>query len=83
MKTLFFILLISITNICFAEITPDNDATAKGIISGVVIDKQSQKPVEYANIVLYNKSDSAMVTGTITLPEGKFNLKNIKTEIII
>lgn len=78
MKSLIFILLLGITNICIAEITPDNDAAAKGIISGVVIDKQSQKPIEYANIVLYNKSDSAMVTGTITSPEGKFNLKNIK-----
>lgn len=78
MKTFIFILLSGITNICFALITPENDAASKGSISGFVIDKQSQKPVEYANIVLYKTSDSSMVTGTISLPDGKFEIKGIK-----
>lgn len=48
-----------------------------GVITGKVIDKDLSKPMEYANLVLYNTADSTMVTGTITDMEGIFELKDI------
>ncbi|MBZ0178082.1 MAG: TonB-dependent receptor family protein [Melioribacteraceae bacterium] len=52
---------------------------AKGSnISGQVLDLNESKPLEFANIVLFNKSDSSQITGGITNPEGYFSLENVK-----
>lgn len=48
-----------------------------GTISGKVVDSEDEKPVEYANIVLYAHRDSSMVTGTITRPDGSFKLEKL------
>ncbi|MDD5570605.1 MAG: outer membrane beta-barrel family protein [Bacteroidales bacterium] len=70
----FFVLI----NLCFAQVPAiNNNEKGNGTISGEVFDKQTNKPVEYANVVLYNQLDSQMVTGTITSTDGKFLLKNI------
>ncbi len=51
---------------------------APGIVSGVVLDHQTGLPVEYANVVLYHLPDSAIATGAVTSPEGRFMLKNVQ-----
>ncbi|MDD5570889.1 MAG: TonB-dependent receptor [Bacteroidales bacterium] len=48
-----------------------------GIIRGNINDSISSQPVEYANIVLFRKKDSSMVTGTITNEKGAFILNKI------
>ncbi len=48
-----------------------------GSVSGKVVDKQSQSPMEYANVVLYSLKDSSMVSGGITNQKGEFLLKDI------
>ena len=49
----------------------------KGIIKGVVVNESTHRPVEFVNIVLQNKSDSVLVTGTVTNKNGEFKLINI------
>ncbi len=51
---------------------------ANGRISGTVYDEVTHQPIEYANIILFTNRDSSQVTGTITNPDGKFYLKNIR-----
>ncbi len=48
-----------------------------GAISGTIIDNQTKNPVEFATIVIQNKSDNSVVDGTVTDPQGKFTIENI------
>jgi len=52
-----------------------------GIISGNIVSSDLKKPMEYVNIVLYDKENGKQVTGTITNKEGNFVLKGIKPAI--
>ncbi|MBU0710817.1 carboxypeptidase-like regulatory domain-containing protein, partial [bacterium] len=49
-------------------------AITTGWIKGFVFDSKNNKPVEYANVVLYSKRTQEQVTGTITDPQGFFHL---------
>lgn len=78
MRTIVIILTIlffSIVN------TISSIATEKpkgpGKISGSVTDAETGTPMEYANIRLFSKVDSSLVTGTITSPEGSFMLEKL------
>ncbi len=44
----------------------------KIVVSGTVIDKIKQQPVEFVNVLLLNAKDSSTVNGTITDKKGKF-----------
>lgn len=48
-----------------------------GTISGTVVDKATSRPMEFVNVVLRNKADSAIVAGTETDPKGKFGFIDI------
>jgi outer membrane receptor protein involved in Fe transport len=79
MKTKIFS-AICLAMICFCSyaIEPTDKDVNSYTVSGTVIDNVTQKPVEYANVVLFNKKDSSMVTGTVTPSDGKFMLKDLK-----
>ncbi|MCZ6821160.1 MAG: carboxypeptidase regulatory-like domain-containing protein, partial [Calditrichaeota bacterium] len=47
-------------------------------ISGNVYDKNRQEPLEYANIVVYEQSDSTQVTGTVSNVDGDFRIERIR-----
>ena len=47
-------------------------------ITGIVIESSSNKPLEFANIVLYKTDDSTQVTGTVTNKEGFFELQRVR-----
>lgn len=49
-----------------------------GTISGKVLDEQSNHGIEYSNVVLFNVADSAQVTGTVTNPDGEFELTGVR-----
>ncbi|MBN1113277.1 MAG: TonB-dependent receptor [Bacteroidales bacterium] len=51
---------------------------SKSIIKGSVIDQDSKKGVEYANIVLYSMRDSSIISGSVCDENGAFILKDIK-----
>ena len=48
-------------------------AAAQGKISGKVYDSHSGQPVEYATVAILKVSDSSLVTGTVTEPNGAFS----------
>lgn len=50
---------------------------SNGTISGSVFDANSEAPIEYSNVILFSKSDSSQITGTVTNSEGNFTLNRI------
>lgn len=48
-----------------------------GSIRGSVVDESTRRPLEFVNIVLHNAADSAIVTGTVSDKNGKFEIKNV------
>jgi hypothetical protein len=48
-----------------------------GTIRGMVINESTRRPVEFVTIVLQKRSDSVLVTGTVTDKNGKFELTNV------
>ena len=44
-------------------------------ISGKVVDKESNYPLEYATIAFFSKSENKIVEGSITDANGEFNIK--------
>jgi len=44
------------------------------IVSGKIIEKESQQPLEYATIAFFSKVENKMIGGGITDPEGNFNI---------
>lgn len=53
------------------------DEPAQGVIEGVVLEEGGNRPVEYANVAVYSKSDSSLVTGGITNSQGVFKLTGV------
>ena len=48
-----------------------------GKITGTVYDLESKHPIEYATIILYHTANDSMVTGTISKPDGYFELDQL------
>ncbi|MBO5810813.1 MAG: TonB-dependent receptor [Bacteroidales bacterium] len=46
-------------------------------IKGLVIDKETNGPLEYATVSLFNSQDSTLVTGVITDMQGAFSIKTM------
>lgn len=71
MRFKFTILFLAITtSLCFSQKKDNNSYT----LSGIIFDKETNQPLEYATIVLTNTENNE-VTGGITDPNGKFNIK--------
>lgn len=69
------ILMLAQASNAFAQRPGGN---VSGNLSGNVYDADFNEPIEYANIVLYRKTDSVQVTGTITDYNGYFQLNGIR-----
>ncbi len=54
---------------------PGNRAAAKIALTGVVIDVDTEAPLEFATITLFSQRDSAIAGGNITDIEGKFRIE--------
>lgn len=46
-------------------------------IKGVIFEKSSDKPLEFANVIIKNKKDSVMVQGTVTDKNGLFKFEGL------
>lgn len=44
-------------------------------VRGKVVDRSTSKGLEYATVMVYNQSDSSFVSGSITGPNGEFEIK--------
>lgn len=64
-------LLVSSYTINATEI----EAPAEPEIKGKIIDMETDGPLEYATVSLFNSQDSTLVTGVITDSKGNFSLK--------
>ena len=51
------------------------EAPAEPEIKGKIIDMETDGPLEYATVSLFNSQDSTLVTGVITDSKGNFSLK--------
>jgi ferric enterobactin receptor len=56
----------------FSQITAQNI-----IIRGVIIEKRTRSPIEFASVSLTKKGDSAAFTGTLSQPDGVFILPRV------
>jgi len=48
-------------------------------ITGKVFDEKTGTPIQFSNVILYNKKDSTQTSGTVTDKKGEFTLSGIKT----
>ena len=46
----------------------------KGTITGIIIDKESKQPIEFANVVLQKDSDRTVINGTTTNAKAALTL---------
>lgn len=82
MKQILFLLFLFTVSYTFGNSASgvgfnDKDDSKSGIIKGVIIDVQTEQPMEYANVAIYSVSDSSLVTGGITNQSGKFEITGI------
>lgn len=78
-KLLAIVLTLTACIIFGSSSYADNGASDSrgGVISGRVLNASDSQPMEYVNIALFRSSDSSLVTGTITNPDGHFALEKI------
>ncbi len=69
--------LRTISSCLFLTLNLLGQNTKQGTVSGTVVDKASNRPMEFVNVVLRNKADSAIVAGTETDTKGKFGFVDI------
>lgn len=79
-KTVIIILSILLTVNLFAQKGTNNDniLNIAGKIIGQIVENNSKKAMEYANVAVYALPDSNLITGAITNAEGKFEISNLK-----
>ena len=51
--------------------------SAIGVVTGVVVDGSSEKPISYASVSVIRLRDNEVVTGGITTDEGRFKIEEI------
>lgn len=72
-----FILTVIFISFFYGSYSQQAPEKGKYTVSGSVFDFSTKQPMEYANIVLFKKADSTMLTGAITNEKGVFNLTGI------
>src|SRR5688500_1537512 len=55
----------------------NNTEVKHGTIAGKVSDAETQKPVEFASIMLLKPADSSLVSGALTKEDGQFVIEKI------
>ncbi|MFP4096142.1 MAG: TonB-dependent receptor domain-containing protein [Cyclobacteriaceae bacterium] len=69
MKSLFYSLIFCI---CSTSLLAQNAS-----IQGSVLDESNNEPLEYANVLLFQPSDSSLVNGIVTNADGSFLMTDI------
>ncbi len=60
-----------------AEKIDGNSPNSTGVITGKVKENSSNAPLEYANVAIYNSSDSTLVMGAVASVDGSFKMEGI------
>ncbi|MDO9039744.1 MAG: hypothetical protein Q7U65_00015, partial [Bacteroidota bacterium] len=82
MKNLLILLflILSTAGVVFSQVPPAAPAAGmsavqkNGKIKGKIIDADSKTPMEYANVAIYRKLDSKLVTGGMANGAGEFEI---------
>lgn len=82
MKSLLIAMFLFLTTAgaAFSQATPpaENSGAAtlakNGKIKGKIVDAETKSPMEYANVAIYNKLDSKLITGAIANATGLFEI---------
>lgn len=75
LSLVFLVLLASLTSSGQKRVNQKSKSAAT--LSGKIIEKGTNKPVEFVTVKLVIKTDSTFIAGCITDATGSFNLKNI------
>lgn len=85
MRNFLFLLLfvlLALTN-AFSQVPPRVGAAGmsnmpkNGVIKGKIIDAESKSPMEYANVAIYSKRDSSLISGGIADTQGAFQITDL------
>jgi outer membrane receptor protein involved in Fe transport len=69
-----FILFLIIDVTCYSQIGKSN---ADGSVSGKIVDTESNAPLEYIKVRIFQESDSVLVNGEYTDSDGAFLLEGV------
>ncbi len=69
-KHLIIAFTILVSLLSFKSIAQQKEVT----ITGKVIDKETNQPLEYATVSFFSKKENKIITGGITNPEGNFSI---------
>ena len=73
MKKNFIITTLFLLNVL--PLTGQKSGT--GSVSGTIIEKTSDKPLEFASVIIRNNSDTTLFQGTVTGKKGEFVFNNV------
>lgn len=82
-KTIFLFFAVIILNLNgLSQVSPEKNTSSpvvpkNGKVTGKVIDSETNTPMEYANVTIFSKADSKMITGSISNANGSFVIQNI------
>jgi outer membrane receptor protein involved in Fe transport len=85
MKNFLILLFLSLVTagVVFSQVPPAgfNPGAANlvkvGKVKGKIIDAETKAPMEYANVAIYRKQDSKLVTGGISTASGAFEVNDL------
>ncbi|SHM83713.1 Outer membrane receptor proteins, mostly Fe transport [Cyclobacterium lianum] len=64
--------------ICFFQLILCYPIFAQNSIHGTLVDANENTTIEYGSVGLYSSSDSSLVSGAVSEPDGRFELSDIK-----
>lgn len=75
--SVYFIIFLLMADGLMAQPPAGTKRPASGRLSGTVLTRNTEKPIEYAAISLQSQRDSSIVTGTITNQDGVFFIERV------
>ena len=71
-------LIFSLVPLClYTQKKPDIGHSGQYYVSGKLIDRDTEQPIEYAAVAIYHLPDSTLVTGCVTNRQGDFTINNL------
>ena len=69
--------ILTISAILFLSIFARGEENVSGHISGTILDEETNEPIEFVSVAIFSENENNLITGTITEPDGSFNIKGI------
>ncbi len=75
------VVLILLSSYITIQAQKSEPTTGNGQIYGVVLDAETQLPIEYATIIIYKNGNNKAINGTTTNQQGQFSVKDLAMDI--